>query len=105
MEKTMKMYKKYIMNAQKGISFLVKVCITIVVKFSFGVSICLSQIEPVYNVPSPEVSNLGLYGQIPVSYYTGVPDISIPLHQVNVGSFSIACVVCILTISSCDYLT
>ena len=44
--------------------------------------------QPIYNVPSPEVANLGMYGQVPVSYYTGVPDISVPLYEVKVGNFS-----------------
>lgn len=46
------------------------------------------QNQPVYNVPGPEIANLGLYGQVPVSYYTGVPDISVPLHEIKVGKFS-----------------
>lgn len=34
-------------------------------------------------VHSPTAANLGLYGEIPVSYYTGVPDISIPLYELK----------------------
>src|SRR5213594_3560543 len=34
-------------------------------------------------VPSPTVASLGRYGDIPVSFYTGVPDISIPLFTVK----------------------
>src|SRR6059036_3887252 len=30
-------------------------------------------------VPSPTVASLGKFGDVPVSLYTGVPDISIPL--------------------------
>lgn len=55
----------------------------------FGVAKADAQSEPVYNVPCPEVANLGLYGTIPVSHFTGVPDISIPLYTVNTGSISI----------------
>ncbi|GHT74125.1 hypothetical protein AGMMS50262_06480 [Bacteroidia bacterium] len=33
--------------------------------------------------PSPNAANLGLYGQIPVSHFTGVPDISIPIHTIQ----------------------
>lgn len=43
---------------------------------------------PLFNIPSPEVANLGLYGQIPVSHFTGVPDISIPLYEIEVGSLN-----------------
>lgn len=53
-----------------------------------SVAVLDAQSQPVYNVPSPEVANLGLYGQVPVSYYTGVPDISVPLYEVKVGNFS-----------------
>jgi YD repeat-containing protein len=48
-----------------------------------------AQLKPVLNVPSPEVSNLGLYGSVPVSLSTGVPDISIPLHEVKVGNYTL----------------
>jgi YD repeat-containing protein len=54
----------------------------------WSVAVLDAQSQQVYNVPSPEVANLGLYGQVPVSYYTGVPDISVPLYEVKVGNFS-----------------
>ena len=34
-------------------------------------------------VPSPTAANLGLYGDIPVSYFTGTPNISIPLYEIK----------------------
>ena len=34
---------------------------------------------------SPEAASLGKYGEIPVSEYTGVPEISVPLHTVRIG--------------------
>ncbi len=34
-------------------------------------------------LPSPTAANLGLYGEIPVSYYTGTPNISIPLYEIK----------------------
>jgi hypothetical protein len=42
-------------------------------------TINLPKIMPV----SPEAASLGKFGQIPVSYYRGVPNISIPLFQVK----------------------
>lgn len=36
-----------------------------------------------YVPPSPNASSLGQYGEIPVSYYTGTPNISIPLYTVQ----------------------
>lgn len=35
------------------------------------------------SIHSPTVANLGLYGEIPVSYYTGTPNISIPLYEIK----------------------
>lgn len=37
-----------------------------------------------YIPPSPKAANLGLYASIPVNYYTGVPDISIPITTVKI---------------------
>ena len=45
----------------------------------------LSQTTPVYNVPGPEVANLGVFSTIPVSHFTGIPDISIPLYELKSG--------------------
>ncbi|GHT60553.1 hypothetical protein AGMMS50239_09720 [Bacteroidia bacterium] len=39
--------------------------------------------------PSPTVSELGKYGMIPVSHYTGVPDISIPIYTIQCGSLTL----------------
>jgi YD repeat-containing protein len=33
--------------------------------------------------PSPDAAALGMYGNIPVSCYTGVPNINIPLHEIK----------------------
>lgn len=35
-------------------------------------------------VPSPNASDLGHYGCIPISYYTGRPDITIPIYDLDV---------------------
>lgn len=40
-------------------------------------------------VQSPNVSSLGEYGKVPVSYYTGVPDISVPLYSVKTGNLNL----------------
>lgn len=47
------------------------------------------QLNPVWNVQCPEVANLGLYGKIPVSKYTGVPNIDLPIYTLKVGRMSI----------------
>ncbi|MDR2057830.1 MAG: hypothetical protein LBP83_06050 [Dysgonamonadaceae bacterium] len=35
------------------------------------------------NYPGPNAASLGLFGQIPVSHFTGVPDINIPLYTIQ----------------------
>ncbi|HTH55436.1 MAG TPA: RHS repeat domain-containing protein [Cyclobacteriaceae bacterium] len=43
--------------------------------------------NPVY--PSPTAASLGKYSDIPVSYHTGVPSISIPIYTVTEGSLQL----------------
>ncbi len=33
--------------------------------------------------PSPEAAELGKYGQVPVSYFNGLPEIAIPIYTVK----------------------
>lgn len=44
---------------------------------------------PVITLPSPEVAALGKYGVWPVSQYTGVPNISVPVYNININGFSL----------------
>ena len=55
-----------------------------------SVKICFSQEkqQPV-TILSPNAASLGIFGEIPVSYYTGTPDISIPLYELKYGSVDI----------------
>ena len=39
--------------------------------------------------PSPTAASLGKYGAIPVSHYTGTPNISIPIYQVQSGDLQL----------------
>jgi len=39
--------------------------------------------KPPVNIQSPNAAGLGKYGDVPVSYFTGTPNISIPLHTLN----------------------
>jgi hypothetical protein len=41
------------------------------------------------SMPSPNAAAFGKYMDIPVSLHTGVPNISIPLHSVSVGTLSL----------------
>ena len=38
---------------------------------------------------SPQAHSLGVFGEIPVSMYTGVPDISIPITTVSAGNYTL----------------
>jgi hypothetical protein len=40
-------------------------------------------------MPSPNAASLGKYGDIPVSYYSGVPSVGIPIHTIQQGSISL----------------
>ena len=40
-------------------------------------------------VQSPNATSLGRYGDVPVSYSTGVPSIGVPIHTVQMGSLSL----------------
>ena len=41
------------------------------------------------SVLSPNAASLELYGDVPVSYYTGVPEISIPLYNISCYNFQL----------------
>jgi hypothetical protein len=48
-----------------------------------------AQLLPKIIPPSPNVAALQRYGEIPVSPYTGVPNISIPLYEIKAGGITI----------------
>ena len=41
------------------------------------------------DIPSPNAADLSQFGNVPVSYYTGKADISIPLHTLSVKGVSL----------------
>ena len=41
------------------------------------------------NIQSPNAANLGKYGDVPVSYFTGTPNISIPIHTLTEGEYKV----------------
>ncbi len=45
--------------------------------------------RPVLVPPSPNASSLGIFGEVPVSIYTGVPNITIPLYEIVSGPMRI----------------
>ena len=44
---------------------------------------------PADAIPAPNAAALAKYGDVPVSYFTGVPDISIPIHTLNEGPLNL----------------
>ncbi len=49
-----------------------------------------AQIKPAKIIPpSPEAAALGKYGDIPVSYYTGMANVSIPIYTIPLGELSV----------------
>lgn len=44
-------------------------------------------LQPAYSAPSPQAASLGEFGAIPVSLFTGTPEISIPLFELEAGNF------------------
>lgn len=56
-----------------------------------SISVCAQNKYPTPNYlpPSPIAESFKQYGDVPVSYSTGVPDISIPLYTIQVGDFSL----------------
>ncbi|MBX2954513.1 MAG: hypothetical protein KF846_00050 [Cyclobacteriaceae bacterium] len=45
--------------------------------------------EPKVIPPSPDAGNLGKYGDYPISYNTGTPNIDIPLYELNVHDIKV----------------
>jgi YD repeat-containing protein len=39
--------------------------------------------------PSPNAASLGIFGKIPVDYFTGIPSIGVPIYTVTSGSISV----------------
>jgi len=59
--------------------------------FIISQGILYSQNESIerLNIKSPEVSAFEKYGQIPVSTYTGIPNISVPIYKVKSGDLEL----------------
>jgi len=45
--------------------------------------------KPDISMPSPNAASLGLYGEVPVSLYTGTPNIDIPLYTLQEGKIKV----------------
>jgi len=48
-----------------------------------------SQLIPAVSFPTPEATAIDRYGTYKISYFTGLPEISIPLHEIKVGEITL----------------
>ncbi|MDR3339241.1 MAG: hypothetical protein LBT25_03935, partial [Candidatus Symbiothrix sp.] len=54
------------------------------------ISVSFGQVpKPAVNYPTPNITGLGTFGDVPVSLYTGQPNITIPIFEVKEGSISV----------------
>ena len=44
-------------------------------------------ISPVYSMPSPEVGTLGTFEEIGVDHFTGLPQVGVPIHEIEAGDY------------------
>jgi hypothetical protein len=70
----------------------VKVCFLILIGYIATLSSVLGQGQIRYpmSMPSANASNLALYSETPVSKFTGIPSIEIPLYTIKDGNLSVA---------------
>lgn len=74
----------------KHLPHILKLLALIITFFIFNAtSLAVTDPREIYQVFSPEVSTFTRYGTYPVSYYTGQPDISIPIYTVKSGDYEI----------------
>lgn len=52
-------------------------------------AIDVTQLQPAVTPKSPTAAALGRYGEYPVSMYTGLPTIEIPIHEFTVGNLTV----------------
>lgn len=62
-----------------------------IIALLFAISFCISNAqipEAAKSMLSPNAAALGEYGEVPVSYFTGIPQIAVPLYTLQCGSHS-----------------
>lgn len=45
--------------------------------------------EYIQNIPSPTAASLGQYADVPVSLYAGLPQINIPIYDIDMGNYTL----------------
>lgn len=66
----------------KKILFLFSLCIP---SLMFG----QNQLQPLLNMPTPQAASIGRFGQIPVDYSTGMPNLDIPLYNIKLDNIEL----------------
>jgi len=69
----------------KLMKFILMVSFCLFCLFSKGQGI--EKALPLPNALSPNAASLGRFGEIPVSLYSGVPRINVPLYEIKIGDF------------------
>lgn len=62
--------------------------ITLLLLIGFGTSFAQVSLEP-KTIPAPNSASLGEYGAIPVGHYTGIPEIAIPLYELELDGLKL----------------
>ncbi len=70
-----------------NLSFVAKVYLLFFLTFTTALIAQITSLR--VGVPSPTAASLGKFGDIPVSLYTGTPDINIPLYEVRSRSLAL----------------
>jgi hypothetical protein len=65
-----------------------RIICTIIVNFIFFY-IVIGQTNQRIIPPSPNAASLGQFGDIPVSYYSGIPEITIPIYTIKCGCITL----------------
>lgn len=56
---------------------------------TLGLTASADMTQPDHYLMSPNATSLGEYGAVPVSLFTGIPEISIPITEVSAGSHTL----------------
>ncbi|WP_131539562.1 hypothetical protein [Pedobacter nototheniae] len=85
----MKKINKLGYNNVKMVELLKKISKIIFVSILFNVSVLAQTVPTKVNFSTPEVTAFNRSMETPVSLYTGVPNISIPLYEINIKGVSV----------------
>jgi len=61
----------------------------IIILFQFSLVTSAQTPQPQVTPPSPNAASLGKFADIPVGYYTGTPQINVPLYEMKEGDLTL----------------